>query len=115
MLPANAAPNVFVEYCVPFDMRGIPVTAHFVNRKDETKQLETFFRRTTEASRRKIFIVHGMGGVGKTQLCIKYVRREKSTFNAIFWLDGSSRDAVRQSLAAATLRLPGEGAKRVIR
>ncbi len=47
-----------------------------------------------------------MGGIGKTQLCADFARRHQEDFSAIFWLDGSSRDALRQGLAAAYIRLP---------
>lgn len=94
-------------------MKGLPVTEHFVRRDAETAQLEKFFGSDVDAEaigkRRKMFVVHGLGGMGKTQLCVEYVRRHKADFSAIFWLDGSSKDGLRQSLANATARLPREG------
>ncbi|KAK3613020.1 hypothetical protein LTR56_028114 [Elasticomyces elasticus] len=86
-------------YGIPFCMKGVPVTDHFVQRDAETEQLETFFQPKSESVRQKVFVVHGLGGIGKTQLCGEYVRRHKDYFTAIFWLDRSSKDALRQSLA----------------
>lgn len=98
-------------YRIPFSMEGIPVTDHFVQRNTEMAQLEKFFGSDVDADRkrRKVFVVHGLGGMGKTQLCIEYIRRHKEDFTAVFWLDGSSKDALRQSLASAAARLPKEG------
>ncbi|KAK5109897.1 hypothetical protein LTR85_002034 [Meristemomyces frigidus] len=93
-------------YRIPFCMKGVPVTDHFVRRDTETEQLETFFQPKSESIRQKVFVVCGLGGIGKTQLCVDYVRRYKDRFTAIFWLDGSSKDALRQSLASAAARLP---------
>ncbi|KAK4908241.1 hypothetical protein LTR49_022841 [Elasticomyces elasticus] len=93
-------------YRIPFCMKGVPVTDHFVQRDAETKQLETFFQPKSESIRQKVFVVYGLGGIGKTQLCVEYVRRYKDHFTAMFWLDGSSKDALRQSLASAAARLP---------
>ncbi|KAK5729529.1 hypothetical protein LTR17_011832 [Elasticomyces elasticus] len=100
-------------YRIPFSLKGIPVTDHFVQRDDEMKQLEAFFvptpQPTSELSQpdgRKILVVHGLGGMGKTQLCVAFARKHKDDFSAILWLDGSSTDALRQSLASAFLRLP---------
>lgn len=89
-------------------MSGIPVTAHFVERADDSEKLEAFFQDKSKETRRKIFVVHGTGGMGKTQLCVEYIRKQKNAFDAIFWLDGSSRDAVRKTSAEAASRLPGE-------
>jgi hypothetical protein len=43
--------------------------------------------------------------MGKTQLCVEYVRRHKGDFTAVIWLDGSSKDALRQSLVNAAVRV----------
>ena len=80
---------------------------HFVSRPAESDQLESFFRRTSQSPRRLFFVVHGLGGIGKTQLCVDFARRHQKQFSAVFWLDGSSRDALRQGLVDASLRLPG--------
>jgi hypothetical protein len=98
-------------YRIPFIMEGLPVADHFVQRNTEMAQLEKFFGSDVDADRkrRKVFVVHGLGGMGKTQLCVAYVRRHKEDFTAVFWVDGSSKDALRQSLANAAARLPKEG------
>jgi hypothetical protein len=100
-----------IGYRVPFSIKGLPVTDHFVQRNTEMLQLEKFFGSDIDANRkrRKVFVVHGLGGIGKTQLCVEYVRQHKEDFTAVFWLDGSSKDALRQSLADAAVRLPKEG------
>jgi hypothetical protein len=87
-------------------MAGLPVTKHFVQRAAEMAQLEKSIGTDDDADgkRRKMFVVYGLGGMGKTQLCVEYVRRHKEDFTAIFWLDGSSKDSLRQSLASAAMR-----------
>jgi hypothetical protein len=87
-------------------MKGVPVTDHFVQRETEMARLEGFFHSSSRDTRRKVFVVCGLGGMGKTQLCVEYVRRHKADFTAVFWLDGSSNDALKQSLAGAAARLP---------
>jgi hypothetical protein len=91
---------------MPFSLRGIPVIDYFVERPKEMKQLAAFFQHASEPARQRIFVVHGLGGMGKTQLCVDYVRKHQDQFSAVLWLDGSSKDALRQSLAQAALRIP---------
>ena len=95
-----------VVYRIPFSLKGIPVTDYFVQRDEKMKHLEAFFQHSPQPARRKIFVVLGSGGMGKTQLCVEFARKHRDIFSAILWLDGSSKDVVRQSLADAALRLP---------
>jgi len=50
--------------------------------------------------KRQIHILHGMGGIGKTQLAVAHARKHQQTYSAIVWVNGDSRDTVIQSLAA---------------
>ena len=81
-------------------------TDYYVERIEEMQQLESFFQPALPGNGRSIFVVHGMGGMGKTQLCVRFVRKHQNHFSAIFWLDGSSRDALLQSMADAASRVP---------
>lgn len=53
-----------------------------------------------KAVNRKIHVLHGLGGIGKTQLAIEYARRYREKYSAIIWVNGNSKDMVLQSLAA---------------
>lgn len=48
-------------------------------------------------SRRKTYVVYGLGGMGKTQLAVEFARRHQTDFSSIFLIDGSSKDALLQS------------------
>jgi hypothetical protein len=91
-------------------MKGMPITKNFVQRDAEMAQLEKFFKADVGAKRKwqKVFVVHGLGGMGKTQICVEYVRRHEEDFTAVFWLDGSSKDALRQSCVGAAVRVAQE-------
>ncbi|KAF4456499.1 ankyrin 3, partial [Fusarium albosuccineum] len=56
--------------------------------------------------RRKVCVLHGLGGIGKTQLAIDFARHHKAAFSAVFWLDGRSEDQLRQSFAKSLVRVP---------
>jgi hypothetical protein len=60
-----------------------------------------------EASdRRKICVVHGLGGMGKTQLAIEYARLHKALYTSFFWLDGKTEESLIQSLLLIASRVP---------
>ena len=44
-------------------------------------------------------ILHGLGGIGKTQLAITYAIRHKDSYSAIFWLNIKDEDSIKQSFA----------------
>lgn len=88
----------------------MPVSNHFVDRLSDTAELEQCLLprrlRFRHDHRRKIFVLHGLGGIGKTQLAANFARRHQATFSSVFWLDGRSEDRLRQSLASYANRIP---------
>jgi hypothetical protein len=81
----------------------------FVPRDAEMRKLEQFFlHENPTTSRRRVFVVHGLGGMGKTQLAVEFARGNQSRFSAIFWLDGSSENSLKQSFVDMVQRLPRE-------
>jgi hypothetical protein len=56
--------------------------------------------------RRKILVLHGLGGIGKTQLSVEFARRHHTRFSSVFWLDGRTEDTLKQSVAVAATRIP---------
>jgi hypothetical protein len=54
---------------------------------------------------RKVVVLHGLGGIGKTQLASHFARIHQSDFTAIFWLNAKDRHALIQSLAKIPSRI----------
>jgi hypothetical protein len=50
--------------------------------------------------------MHGLGGIGKTQLAVEFARKHQRRFSGIFWLDGSSEGSLKQSFVNMVQRLP---------
>jgi hypothetical protein len=99
--------NIQDKHTVPFSLKGVPAIDHFVQRVNDMQRLEEyFFPQQARDARRKMFVVHGLGGMGKTQLCIEFVRRYQEKYSAVFWLDGSSEDALQRSFIDVVTRLP---------
>ena len=104
---------------MPLSLDGIPVVFHFVGRESELQQIEDFFQPIESAvqtsapqpsQHRKAFVLYGMGGIGKTQLCVKYICEQRHRYSAVLWLHGSSHDSLKRSLfdVAATIRQKGK-------
>jgi hypothetical protein len=56
---------------------------------------------------RKVAVLHGLGGIGKTQLAIRFARLHQNDYSAIFWLNGKTEDSLLHSLADQINKLPG--------
>ncbi len=92
---------------VDFSLRGIPVLDSFVARDAEVTRLAQIILPTsTDQMRRKVCILHGLGGVGKTQLAVEFVRQHQRSYSAVFWIDGSTKEKLRRGIADIALRLP---------
>jgi hypothetical protein len=77
----------------------------FVDRPAEMAELERALLPQRQNQRQKIFVLYGLGGIGKTQLAVELARRHHHKFSSVFWLDGSSKDKLRQSIASCASRI----------
>lgn len=48
-------------------------------------------------SGRAAVVLHGLGGIGKTQLAVEYIRRHKEKHTAIFWVNANHEDSLQLS------------------
>ncbi|KAJ5625973.1 protein kinase subdomain-containing protein [Penicillium lagena] len=92
---------------VPLDLIAVPVIENFLGRQDELDKLWQYLQPTSSQSR-KVAVLHGLGGIGKTQLAIRFARDHKQDFTAIFWLSGKDRGTLLRSLSSVFARLPGQ-------
>ncbi|MCJ1348337.1 hypothetical protein MMC31_006568, partial [Peltigera leucophlebia] len=92
---------------VAFSLKGIPVMDKFVGRNTEiTRLAQLLISSSTNNMQRKVCLLHGIGGVGKSQLAAEFARKHQENFSAIFWIAGSSKEKLRRSIAALAQRLP---------
>ena len=62
--------------------------------------------RAGSSQRQKVQVLHGLGGVGKTQLAVEFARRYHRQFSSVFWLDGRNEDSLKRSIASQASRIP---------
>ena len=75
---------------------------HFVGRSEE---LDAIHRELEHHGSRKTAVVHGLGGMGKTQLALAYAQRHKDDYSAVFWVNSKDVDTLKQGYAAAARRI----------
>ncbi|KAL6235054.1 hypothetical protein BDW75DRAFT_230653 [Aspergillus navahoensis] len=73
-----------------------------IGREEELNSLWDYLRPTSSQTR-KVVVLHGLSGFGKTQLAIHFARKHKDDFTAILWLRGKDRSASVSSLTPASL------------
>lgn len=97
---------------LPFTLQGIPVAAQYVAREGELHRIEQLLVVQDPASspltrRRHTVVVHGLGGMGKTQLIVEYIRRHHQAYSSVIWLDARTEQALQTSFATFAARIPG--------
>ncbi|KAI9673080.1 MAG: hypothetical protein M1829_004394 [Trizodia sp. TS-e1964] len=96
----------FGGYQIAFSLEGVPKTYNYVARPNEIAKIEQELLPHGQSLRQKIFVLYGLGGIGKTQLCIEFAQQHWRKFSAVFWLDGSSEDNLKRSIAKSASRIP---------
>ena len=84
------------DFSVPFSLSDVVDVSSFVAREAELTEIHA--RLGGDGSRRTV-VLHGLGGIGKTQLITAYAKRHKENYSAIFWLNIKVEDALKQSFS----------------
>ncbi|KAM3437213.1 hypothetical protein MY4824_003911 [Beauveria thailandica] len=85
-----------------FDSTEISAVPYFVARQDELRQIHKLLR---GPAGRLIAILYGLGGMGKTQLAMAYMKRHYSEYPVAIWLNARDEIALKQSFARAAERI----------
>ncbi|KAN0068322.1 HET domain containing protein [Elaphomyces granulatus] len=90
------------DFSVTFSLSDFPEIEHFVAREEELAEIHRTLR--GDGSRRTV-ILHGLGGIGKTQLTVAYAKRHRDDYSAVFWLNIKDEDSLKQSFAKAAKQI----------
>jgi hypothetical protein len=79
----------------------------FIGREAEFQDMELILQPQSDSpdSTRKVLILGGMGGIGKTQLAITYAKRHRHSYSSIFWLNANTEATLNNSLRAVANRI----------
>jgi AAA ATPase domain len=78
----------------------------FIGREQELSEIGAVF--ADGPTKRKIVVLFGLGGIGKTQLAATYAKRRSADYLAVIWLQGNDVDSLEQGFAHAAQRLRDE-------
>ncbi|KAL8904626.1 MAG: hypothetical protein Q9207_003147 [Kuettlingeria erythrocarpa] len=72
----------------------------FTGRDEELEQLQRYLSTPMKDNEARSCAVHGIGGVGKTQLALEYAYRYRLSYQAIFWLRAENTVELLESFSS---------------
>jgi hypothetical protein len=90
------------QFIVGFDYLAIPEAAQFVARENQLAEMCRFLH---VHDARSAIVLHGLGGIGKTQLSIRYITQCKERYTAIFWMNANDDNSLKLSFRDIALRV----------
>ena len=90
---------------------NLPVAQNqrFFGRGDILRRIEEHLTPDDTSSRLASIAIHGLGGVGKTQIALAYAYQKLDTVDAVFWISAEDEYTVEQDfsrVALDALKLP---------
>jgi hypothetical protein len=70
----------------------------FVGRSEDLEKMVELLSPESDSTIRRVVVLGGLGGIGKTQLAIAYIKRHGSSYKSVFWLNASSDATLKGSL-----------------
>jgi AAA+ ATPase superfamily predicted ATPase len=84
------------DFSIPFSLAAVSSIENFVARENELREI---YKALSGDGSRRTVTLHGLGGIGKTQLAIEYTKRYRDNYLAIFWINAKDENSLRQSFA----------------
>lgn len=89
-------------FSIPFSVSNSFGVEYFIAREAELVKMHAILNGDSSP---RMVVLHGLGGMGKTQLSIAYAKRHKDNYSAIFWLDMSNKDSLKHSFAVVAKQI----------
>ena len=86
------APSYAIKFEEPIKHIPLLPSPDFVGREDYLSILENEF---SDESKRCVFILRGMDGIGKTEIALQYAKRHLEEYNTVIWLDATNIETLR--------------------
>ncbi|KAJ7041767.1 hypothetical protein C8F04DRAFT_994477 [Mycena alexandri] len=73
-----------------------PPSRIFQGRQTILDKMHQFF--TTDSGKQLIYVLHGLGGAGKTQIALKFIQESSTSFSDTFLVDASTLNTIETAL-----------------
>ncbi|KAJ7615822.1 hypothetical protein FB45DRAFT_1106514 [Roridomyces roridus] len=74
-----------------------PPSRIFQGRQTILDQMHDFF--SDMGTKQRVFLLHGLGGAGKTQIALTFIEEECSLFSDLFFIDASTQNTIEAGLS----------------
>lgn len=102
MTQCAARMNAEESFSVGFSLSEVSETEHSVARQEELAEMHKILGGD---DMRRTVVLHGLGGIGKTQVVVAYTKLHRADYSAIFWLNIKDEDSLKQSFARVARRI----------
>jgi len=92
-------------FAISFSLSGVMEVEHFVARTEELARIQNVLEHGGHGSGRRTAVVHGLGGIGKTQLAVEYAKRYRNMYSAVFWLNAKDEITLKQGFVKVAERI----------
>jgi len=93
-VPMTSQKRLELSYDIPFCLPEVQRNANFVGREDLLEQLKENIEASSGVDMAEV-VLHGTGGMGKTQLALQYVYRHKTDHSSVFWVNATSEQSLK--------------------
>ncbi|KAI8272665.1 hypothetical protein K4K60_012077 [Colletotrichum sp. SAR11_57] len=107
MWHGDATGTASPSFILPFKLPGVNSVNYFVARHEELGRLHEELKWTGQ---RRTVVLHGLGGMGKTQTTIAFAKKHGDDYSAVLWLDARDTTALKQSYQRLAQRIVRETA-----
>lgn len=87
-------------YMIPYGLN-----LRFFGRSDDLKTLQEYLDPSTASTQLKAIGIHGLGGVGKTQLALQYANTSMGKYALVAWIPSDNRIKMMQGLSELATKL----------
>jgi hypothetical protein len=89
-------------FCLRFDLP--PPNLQFTGRTKELQLLSDIVKGAGK-DQRKVAVLHGLGGIGKTDIVLHYAWQNAAAYTSVLWIHSATKEVLKRSLMIAAQNL----------